>query len=117
MPKDDLIYIGHMLDMAREARNLVEGRERADYDQDKALRYALAHLLQIIGEAARHVSPEMRARHAHIPWRAITGMRHKIVHDYMFVDEDIVWKTVTEELAPLVADLERIILEESNEET
>ncbi len=115
MPKDDLLYVSHMLDMAREARSLVAGRERADYDQDKTLRYALAHLLQTIGEAARRVSEELRERHPQIPWHAITGMRHKIVHDYMFVDEDIVWSTVTKELAPLIADLERIVSEESNE--
>lgn len=114
MQKDDLLYVGHMLEMAREARTLVAGKERADYDQDKTLRYAPAHLLQVIGEAGRHVSREFCARHPQIPWRAITGMRHKIVHDYMFVDEDIVWRTVTNELAPLIADLEQIVSGESS---
>jgi len=61
------------------------------------------------------VSEEFRERYPQVQWRAITGMRHKIVHDYMFVDEDIVWSTVTKELAPLIADLEKIISEESNE--
>lgn len=37
------------------------------------------------------------------------GMRHKIVHDYMGVDEDVVWDSVTEELAPLIKELERIV--------
>ncbi len=115
MWKDELIYVGHMLDMAREAHSLVAGKERTAYDQDKTLRYALAHLLQTIGEAARRVSPELRERHPQIQWRAIMGMRHKIVHDYMFVDEDIVWSTVTKELAPLIADLEKVISEESSE--
>ena len=79
MQKDDLIYVGHMVEMALEAHALVAGKTRADYDQDKTLRYALAHLLQVIGEAARHVSQEFRDKHSQIPWRAITGMRHKIV--------------------------------------
>ncbi len=117
MQKDELIYVGHMLDMAREARSLVAGKERAAYDQDKTLRYALTHLLQSVGEAARRVSPELRERHPQVQWRAITGMRHKVVHDYMFVDEDIVWSTVTKELTPLIADLEKIVSEESNERT
>lgn len=95
--------------------SLVAGKERTAYDQDKTLPYALAHLLQTIGEAARRVSPELRERHPHVQWRAMTGMRHKIVHDYMFVDEDIVWSTVTKELTPLIADLEKIVSEESTE--
>lgn len=115
MPKDDLVYVDHMLEKAREAHSLVAGRERAAYDQDTLLRYALAHLLQTIGEAARRVSREFCERHSQIPWRAIKGMRHKIVHDYMFVDEDIVWSTVTKELEPLIAALERILLEESKD--
>jgi uncharacterized protein with HEPN domain len=115
MPKDNLLYVGHMLDMAHEARRLVAGKQRTAYDQDKMLRYALTHLLQTIGEAARHVSGEFRERHPQVPWRAITGMRHKIVHDYMFIDEDIVWSTVMKELTPLIATLEQIVSEESNE--
>jgi uncharacterized protein with HEPN domain len=55
MLKDDAVYVGHMLDMARQARELVAGRARADYDADVALRLALAHLVQTIGEAARRV--------------------------------------------------------------
>ena len=50
---------------------------------------ALAHLVQVIGEAARRVSPEFCDAHPEIPWKAIVGMRHKVVHDYMDVDEDI----------------------------
>ena len=57
MPKDNLVYVGHMLDMARQARQLVAGKTRADYDADIVLRLALAHLVQSVGEAARRVSP------------------------------------------------------------
>lgn len=46
---------------------------------------------------------------AQIPWKAIVGMRHKVVHDYMNVDEDVVWDTVIKELQPLVAELEKIV--------
>jgi uncharacterized protein with HEPN domain len=106
MQSDDLVYVGHMLDMARKASRLVEGKSRADYDQDELLRLALAHLAQVIGEAARRVSQEFARAHPQIPWKAIVGMRHKVVHDYMAVDEDVVWRTVTEELPSLVGLLE-----------
>lgn len=109
MPKDDLVYLGHMLDMARKALKLVQGKSRAEYDQDEALRLALAHLLQVIGEAARRVSPAYCQVHPQIPWKAITGMRHKVVHDYMTVDEDVIWDTVIHELGRLVTELERFV--------
>lgn len=109
MPKDDRLYFGHMLDMARKAVSKVEGISREDYDDNENLRLALTHLVQIIGEAARLVSPEGRAAHPDIPWREITGMRHKIVHDYLNVDEDVVWEVVTHDLPSLVAILEKIV--------
>jgi uncharacterized protein with HEPN domain len=56
MPKDELVYVGHMLDKAHEALSLVRGKTRQDYDRDTALRLALTHLIQVIGEAARRVS-------------------------------------------------------------
>lgn len=55
MPKDELVYVGHMLDKAHEALSLVRGKTRQDYDRDSALRLALTHLIQVIGEAARRV--------------------------------------------------------------
>ena len=58
MQKDDMVYVGHMLDMANKAVEKVQGRTREDYDQDENLRITLAHLIQVIGEAARRVSPE-----------------------------------------------------------
>jgi uncharacterized protein with HEPN domain len=103
MLKDDRLYLGHMLDTARRALRLARGKTRREYDGSEELRLALTHLLQVIGEAARRVSQEFRDAHPAIPWHAIVGMRHKVVHDYMGVDDDIVWRTVTQELEELIA--------------
>jgi len=108
MPKDDTVYVGHMLDNARKAKSLLGDTDHTAYYADETLRLALAHLLQVIGEAARRVSDDFREQHRNIPWKAIVGMRHKVVHDYMDVDEEIVWDTVTRELPPLIAQLEAI---------
>ena len=89
MPKDDELYLFHMLETARKAANKVRGISRDVYDEDENLRLALAHLVQILGEAARHVTSETQIAHPEIVWREIIGMRHKIVHDYMNLDEDI----------------------------
>jgi len=113
MPKDEIVYVGHMLDKAHEALSLVRGKTRQDYDSDTALRLALTHLIQVIGEAARRVSSQFRERHTEIPLDAIAGMRSKIVHDYMNVDEDIVWDSVTQELQPLIEELKKVVPSES----
>jgi len=101
MPRDDRVYVGHMVDLARKAVAKTRGCSREAYDSDENLRLALAHLVQMIGEAARRVSAEFRAMHPAIPWADIVGMRSKIVHDYMNVDEDIVWQVVTRDLPSL----------------
>ncbi len=113
MPRtDDAIYLGHMLDMTRRAVRAIESKTRALYDEDDILRLGLTHLVQVIGEAARKVSDEFRGQHPEIPWRKIVGMRHRIVHDYMRVDEDILWQVVTNDLRALLPQLEAILPEE-----
>jgi uncharacterized protein with HEPN domain len=109
MSPRDLVYIGHMLDMAKKAVGKTQSLSRSAYDADENLRLALTHLIQIIGEAGRQVSREFSDRHPEIPWADIVGMRHKVVHDYLGVDEDIVWQVVTEDLPSLVAALEPIV--------
>ena len=104
-----MVYIGHMLDMAGKAVNKTRGLPREVYDSDETLRFALIHLVQVIGEAARHVSREFADQHPEIPWTEIIGMRHKVVHDYLGVDEDIVWQVVIEDLPKLVESLERLL--------
>jgi uncharacterized protein with HEPN domain len=115
MSQDDSLYFAHMLDTARKAVGKTEGIGRDVYDGDENLRLALAHLVQTIGEAARRVSAKGRASHPEIPWFEITGMRSKIVHDYMSVDEDIVWEVVTRDLPYLITTLEKIVSPEDVE--
>ena len=109
MPKDEKVYIGHMLDVARKAIDRAAGCAREDYDADEDLRIVLAHLVQTIGEAASRVSQPTREAHPGIPWKSIVGIRHRIVHDYMDVDYDVVWEVVTRDLPALASALEDIL--------
>lgn len=108
MQRDDLVYVGHMLDCAASAVNKLEHFSRAEYDADETLRLAIAHLLQTIGEAARRVSQPFREGHPQIPWNQIVGLRHKVVHDYLHVDYDIVWDVATMELPKLINELQKM---------
>jgi len=109
MPHDDSVYIGHMMDTARKAVSKVNGKSRADFDADEDLRIVLAHLVQVIGEASIRVSEDSKSAHPQIPWRRISGMRHRIVHDYMDINEDVLWQVATVSVPELVGLLENIV--------
>ena len=65
--------------------------------------------LQVIGEAANNLSPDLVAAHPEIPWRKITGLRHVIVHRYFGIDLAIVWRLVTGDLPALEASVRAIL--------
>jgi uncharacterized protein with HEPN domain len=109
MSKDDMVYVGHMLEMSEKALDFVSGLDKTAYEENEQLRLALIYIIQILGEAARQVSPEFKAAHPEISWHEIIGMRHRIVHDYMNVDEDVVWEVVWQDLPRLVAILMEIV--------
>jgi uncharacterized protein with HEPN domain len=109
---DDRLYLAQMLDMSRKVVVRAEGLTRDRYDSDEDLRLALLHLVQIIGEAARRVSGPGRAAHPDIPWKAITGMRNKIVHDYINVDFGILYDVATKDIPALAGTLEKLDLPE-----
>ena len=98
-----------MLDAAQKALSFAQGRSRADLDADEMLAFALTRTLEIVGEAASQVSRETRAVLPQIPWRAIIGMRNKLIHDYIAVDHDVLWDTIQSELNPLVSELEDVL--------
>ncbi|MEE9294805.1 MAG: HepT-like ribonuclease domain-containing protein [Phycisphaerae bacterium] len=106
---NDEISLRHMLDYAREAVAMVQGKVRADLDHDRMLELALVRLVEIVGEAAARVSPAGQERYSGLPWPQIIGTRHRLVHGYGKVDLNVLWDTVIDDLPPLIAALERIV--------
>ena len=104
--RDNRVRLQHMLDAARQALAFAKGRRRDDLDRDAQLTLALTRLVEILGEAAKNVSDDERARHPTIPWRAIAGTRDRLVHAYFNVDLDRLWQIVSVDLQSLVPVLE-----------
>ena len=102
MIEDDAAYLVQMIEHADKAVRKLGSRTLDELSGDEDLRYVLLHLVQIVGEAARRVSVECQEAHPKIPWRAVIGMRHKIVHDYMEINDRILWEVVAFELQPLI---------------
>src|SRR2546421_5416472 len=112
MLKDDTIRLQHMLDAAHDALSFITGKSRVDLDTDRMLVLSLVKSIEIIGEAASRVSTDCQTQYIDIPWPEIIAMRNRLIHAYFDVDLDIVWQTVTEELPPLVAALEKALSED-----
>ena len=109
MFKNDNIRVRHVLDAAQEAVGFTQGRCRADLDTDRKLNLSLVRLLEIIGEAAKGISPEFRKAHPDVAWKKMAGMRDRLVHGYFDVNLDVVWKTVRDDLPALIEQLEKIV--------
>lgn len=109
---DTRTRLQHMRDAAREARSFANGRERTAMDTDRALVLILTRLLEIIGEAASTIPGEFRSLHPEIPWRDVSSMRNRLIHAYHDINADVVWGTVTDDLVPLIAAIERILADE-----
>jgi uncharacterized protein with HEPN domain len=116
MLQTDVIRLRHMLDAARKAIAFAQGRSRDDLGSDEMLALALVRLLEILGEAAKQVSPATRDRYPQIPWRQIAGTRDRLIHGYFDVDLDIIWEIVTHDLLPLVDALEQVLPQQPSEE-
>jgi uncharacterized protein with HEPN domain len=95
MTLPDALYLRHMLDAVDRVIEATQRVTLEDFNRDWMIQDAIIHELQILGEAAGHVSDEITEAYLDIPWRQVTGLRHKIVHDYFVIDLGVVWDTAT----------------------
>lgn len=109
MSRRDVLPLRQMLDYAREALALTQGRQRTDLDNDRLLDLALTRLLEIIGEAANRVPEEIQEAHPEIAWGQIISLRNRLIHGYDSIDFDILWAIVQSDLPELVENLEKIV--------
>jgi uncharacterized protein with HEPN domain len=105
------LRLADILDAIARCKRFVGGRDREAFLSDEAAYNAVVLQLQIIGEAARHLPPELTARYPH-DWREVVAMRHRLAHGYYSVDADVVWSTVTGDLGPLEAAVKEILARE-----
>ena len=101
---EDIVRLRHMLDAIAKIGEFVDDGSRDEKTQNAVIRQ-----IEIIGEASRHVSVELRTAIPDIPWGKMIGMRNILIHQYEGVDADEVWRTVDHELPTLKRQIERIL--------
>jgi len=107
--RDDSMRLRHMLDHAVEAVEMAAGKDRQDLKADRQFCLAMTRLVEIVGEAAVHVSSEGRQQWSFMPWAEVVGLRNRLIHGYDAVDLDILWDIIQEDLPSLIIDLQRIL--------
>jgi len=105
----DSANLHDMLEVALEARELVAELQAEAFLQDRVRRRALERMLELIGEAARRITPECQAEHPEIRWRRIIGQRNILAHEYGRIDPRVLYQTAREDMPSLIAALERVL--------
>lgn len=109
MDDRDALYLQHRLDAAGRIRDYTAGSDRPAFLRNHLVQDAVIRQLEIVGEAVKRLSPELRDAHDEVGWRDFAGMRDKLIHQYFGVDLGAVWSTAANDIPDLEAKLIRIL--------
>ncbi|MCX6031371.1 MAG: DUF86 domain-containing protein [Chloroflexi bacterium] len=109
-------YLYHILDETTYLSRRAATVSQTEFLVDETLQRAFVRSLEIIGEATKRMPMELRTKYSTVDWRAMAGMRDRLVHDYFGVDLDIVWDVVVNKIPLLRQAIQQIIEAESGQE-
>ncbi len=112
MKKGNLVYLKHILDAISRIEEYTQAIIYEDFIENHLIQDGVIRQIEIIGEAVKRLSRDIRERHLEIPWKDITGMRDKLIHDYFGIDIDAVWDTVEKDIPTLKSSLNDLIEKE-----
>jgi len=107
--RDVLDFMLDIRDSISDIRNFIQSMTYADFSEDRKTINAVIRSLEIIGEAAKKIPPDIRQKYPHVPWREIAGMRDKLIHEYFGIDLSIIWETVQHDFSDLENAVENFL--------
>ncbi len=109
MRRQARLYVEDVLRAIERIEAFAEGMGAEDFARDEKTQFAVLRALEIMGEAAKHVPPEVRARVPAVPWREMAELRDVLIHAYFGVDLAIVWRTIHERLPDAKAHVRHLL--------
>lgn len=108
MPRDWRVLLDDIADACDQILEYTRGLAIDDFRNDRMRIDAVVRNLEIIGEAAKNVPPDVRERTPEILWQRISGLRDVLIHAYFGVDVDIIWDIVQTKVVDLRSSVERL---------
>ncbi len=107
--KKDRVYLRHILDAISDIEKFMQGVPEEEFFENKEKQYAVLRALEIIGEATKNLSDELKTKGSNVDWKHIAGMRDKLIHAYFGVNLPLVWETVNKDLPQLKKQTRKIL--------
>lgn len=114
--RDESVYVRHMLDAIARLQRHIDDVEWEEFESSEIIQDAVIRQLEILGEAAGRISRETCARFPDIPWPQVTGLRHRLIHDYLGVDLRMIWRVASVEVVKISAPLRSALDELAKDE-
>ena len=108
-PREWRFYVEDMIEFSERVRSYTAGMDQATFVDDGLVYDATLRNLELIGEAATHIPDRIRDENPDVPWRAIIGMRNRLIHRYLGVNHGLVWTVIEDAIPGLLPALRRIL--------